>query len=857
MRVSPAPPRGPAQARPHDLPAPLTRLIGREAEVRAVCDALLAPEVRLLTLVGAPGIGKTRLALAVARALVGGPPAGADRGLGAEPWFADGVVFVPLAPLRDPMLVVSAIAQAVGVREAGGQSLPATLQAALRARQLLLVLDNCEHLPAAAPSVAELLAACPGLTVLATSRAPLHLYGEHEYPVPPLVLPDLARLADPQALARVPAVALLVERARAVRPDFGLTAQNAPAVAEVCVRLDGLPLALELAAARLKLLPPQALLVRLGSRLDILGDGTRDRPSRHNTLRAALAWSHDLLSAGEQRLLRRLAVFVGGWTLAAAEIVCDPDSDPAVDVLDGIAALVDQSLVRVAEAPDGEPRYTMLETIREYASERLVASGEAAEIPRRHAEYFLALAEGAAPEFWRSEVIAAPNRLEAEHENLRAALAWSQNEVGGSTTREDDRAAATDMWLRLVGALGSFWGVRGYFNEGRRWLEQALAARGWTSASARAWALNRAGWLARLQNDHDRATAFLEESRALYRDFGDKRGMAAAARYLGEVAQVRGDYARARPLLEEHLALLREVGDRRDVARGLACLALLARDQGQYERAAAILEESLDVYRSSGALHGIAGTLRDLASVMLYQGRYERAIALSDESLDRYRDLNDKRGIAWSLCHRGQVALVQRNGELAAALYGESLPLLRQLGDRAGIAPCLEGLAGVAGQAEEAERAARLFGSAEALREAIENPLSPAEGAGHEAAVVAARSKLPEEAFTAAWAAGRAMPLEQAIEYALTLPEHAPDPAALAEQPAGNKPSDPLSPREREVAVLVARGLTDAQLAEALIIGRRTAEKHVANCLGKLGLASRAGLAAWAVDRGLSAPRSD
>jgi predicted ATPase/DNA-binding CsgD family transcriptional regulator len=857
MRVSSALPRGPAPTRPHNMPAPLTRLIGREADVAAVREAVLAREVRLLTLVGAPGIGKTRLALAVAQALVDGLPAGANNGTGAEPGFVDGAVFVPLAPLRDPEMVVPAIAQALGVRDGGGRPVLESLLMALRDRRLLLVLDNCEHVLAGAPAVAQLLKACPGLTVLATSRAPLHLYGEHEYSVPPLALPDLARLADPQALAEVPAVVLLVERARAVRPEFGLTAENAEAVAEVCVRLDGLPLALELAAARLKLLPPGAILARLASRLDLLSGGARDRPARQQTLRAALAWSHDLLSAGEQRLLRRLAVFAGGWTLQAAEAVCSADGDLAFDVLDGIAALVDQSLVRVAEPPEGETRYTMLETISEYASERLVASGEAAEIRRRHAEYFLALAEGVAPEFWRSEVIAAPNRLEAEHDNLRAVLAWSQIEAGGSATREDARAAATDVWLRLVGALGSFWGVRGYFNEGRRWLEQALAVRGWTSASARASALLRAGWLARLQNDHDRATAFLKESRALYRDLGDKRGMAAAARLLGEVAQVRGDYARARPLLEEHLVLLREVGDRRDIARGLACLALLARDQGQHGPAAALLEESLASYRSFGALHGIAGSMRDLASVMLYQGRYERAIALSDESLDLYRGLNDKRGIAWSLCHRGHLALAQRNGELAAALYGESLPLLLELGDRAGIALCLEGLAGVAGQAAEAERAARLFGSAEALREAIDNPLSPAEGAEHEAAVDAARAKLPDEAFTAAWAAGRAMTLEQAIEYALTLPEPASAPAALAEQPTVNRPSDPLTPREREVAALVARGLTDAQLAEALVIGRRTAEKHVANCLGKLGLATRAGLAAWAVERGLPAPWPD
>jgi non-specific serine/threonine protein kinase len=856
MRVSPAPPRGPVPARPHNLPAPLTRLIGRAAEVAAVRDALLDPEIRLLTLVGAPGIGKTRLALAVAQEMVASPPAGSEHERCAGPGFADGVCLVPLAPLRDPDLVVPAIAQAVGVREAGGQSLPATLQAALRDRRLLLVLDNCEHLPAAAPLVGELLAACRGLTVLATSRAPLHLYGEHQYPVPPLALPDLARLRDPHALTEIPAVALLVERARAVRPDFRLTPQNAPAVAELCVRLDGLPLALELAAARLKLLPPGALLARLGSRLDLLADGARDRPARHQTLRAALAWSHDLLSAGEQRLLRRLAVFVGGWTLEAAEAVCafgageeEDDGAPpsASSVFDRLAMLVDQSLVQQSDQPAGEPRFVMLETIREYGLERLKASGEAPVTRRRHAEYYLELMAAAAPELWRAEQTVWLKRLQGDFDNLRAALAWSRDEAG------QGRVGGLRRALRTAPALGWLWSDRGHFSEARRWLEWMLAASDDAPTPARARALNAAGFLAFAQGEFGRAFALHEVALLASRALADELSVADSLRGMGIAARHQGAVEQAAALLEESLALYRRLGDSLGVALALKPLSLVAQDRGDYDLAMTIAEESVALLRAHANKRDVAHGLHTLGFVAWLRGRYRSAEALCKESLVIFGEVGVPRGIAIASCKLGLVAWRLGDARRAASLLTEGLMKAREVGDREWIGIALNYLASVACDQQEYRRAARLLAATEAIWAELGAAPWPASRVDHECAVRAARSALGEEAFAAAFEQGQAMTLEEAVADARSVAE-AVSAADAAAGPLADRELSLLTPREQEVAALVARGLTDAQLAGALVIGRRTAEKHVANCLGKLGLATRAGLAAWVVERGLPAP---
>lgn len=855
MRVSPAPPRGPAAALPHSLPAPLTRLIGREAELAAVRAALPVPEVRLLTLVGAPGIGKTHLALAVAQALVDGRPAGADRG--SEPGFADGVVFVPLAPLRDPELVVPAIAQALDVREAGGRSILNTLQAALRDRRLLLVLDNFEHLPAAASPVGELLAACPRLTVLATSRAPLHVYGEHEYPLRPLALPDLARLAEPEALARVPAVALLVERARAVRPDFRLTVENAPPLAEVCVRLDGLPLALELAAARLKLLSPNALLAWLGSRLDLFAGGARDRPARHQTLRAALAWSHDLLSAGEQRLLRRLAVFAGGWTVAAAEAVCaigtgeergDGGLPSAPPVFDRLAALVDQSLLRETDQPDGEPRYTMLETIREYGLEQLEASGEGPATRRRHADYYLGLLEAAEPEFRRAEQTTWLERFEGDFDNIRAALAWSHQEAG------QGRADAAHRALMAATTFAWLWSFRGHFSEARRWLEWILAASGDAPTPARARALNAAGFQAFSQGEHGRAFALHEAALLASRAMADEPSAADALRGMGMAARHQGEVERAAALLEESLALYRTLGDSWGVGLALRPLSLVAQDRGDYDLALTIAEESLALVRAHGDRRDLAYGLHALGLVAWLRGEYRTAAALCEESLAIFCELRNPRGIAIARCKLGLVAWRLGDHRRAASLLTEGLTEAWEFGDSLWVGVALNYLACAACDQHDYRRAARLLGATEAVWAGFDGAPWPACRADHDRAVRAARSVLGAGAFLAAFARGRSMTLEEAVEDARSRAEAIPGAAGTGEPPADRELSL-LTPREREVAALVARGLTDPQIAQALVIGRRTAETHVANCLGKLGFVTRAQLAAWAVERGLAAAR--
>jgi non-specific serine/threonine protein kinase len=862
MRVSPALPRGPAQARPQNVPSPLTRLIGREAEVAAVREALLAPEVRLLTLVGAPGIGKTRLALAVARALSAAPTAGEDLEPGAGPEFAGGVCFVPLAPLRDPELVLPAIAQALGVREVVGRPILDHLRAALRDRRRLLVLDNCEHLPAAAPLVGELLAACPGLTVLATSRAPLHVYGEHQYPVPPLALPNLGRRADPVALAEVPAVALLIERAQAVRPDFGLTARNAAAVAEVCVRLDGLPLALELAAARLKLLPPNALLARLGSRLDLLTGGARDRPARHQTLRAALAWSHDLLSAGEQRLLRRLAVFAGGCTLEAAEAVCAFGAEEAVGdgglpsaspVFDRLAALVDQSLIQETDQPTGEPRFVMLETIREDGLERLEASGEVAEVRRRHAEYYLGLMAAAEYPQLVGQRAGHKNWTEGlwgDFDNLRLALAWSREEAG------QGRVEGARLALQTAPALSDVWLQQGQFGEARRWLEWMLAESDDAPTPARVKALAFTGFVAFAQGDHGRASELIEAAVVASRELADERLLAHSLRYLGTVAHRRGAVEQAAAALEESLALYRRLGELWGVAKVLDPLSQVARDQGDDDRAMALAEESVALSRAHGASLTVAGALTNLGLVAWQQGRYRRAAAVCEESLAMYSELGVLWGFAVASCTMGLAAWRLGDHRRAAALLTEGLTQAWQNGHREWIGVGLNYLACVVCDQRDYRRAARLLAATEAVWAELGGAPWPASRADHDRAVCAARAALGEEAFAAAFAQGRAMTLEEAVEDARS-PADAVPAAAPAHEPPADRELSLLTPREREVAGLVARGLTDPQLAAALVIGRRTAEKHVASCLRKLGLATRAGLAAWAVERGLAAARPD
>ncbi|MDF2702547.1 MAG: adenylate/guanylate cyclase protein [Rubrobacteraceae bacterium] len=732
------PPLKTLESLPNNLTAQPTPLVGREREVSEIAERVKSKEVRLLTLTGPGGIGKTRLAL----------QAGADL---LEEFF-DGVFFVALATVTDPELLPSTIAEPLGVREVGEQPLEESLEAYLREKELLLILDNFEQVLEGTPFVGDLLGACPKLKVLATSRIPLKLYGEQEYPVPPLTLPDPRVLPPLEVLTQYEAVRLFVERARAVKPDFSVTNECAPAVAEICARLDGLPLAIELAAARVKVLPPRKMLHRLANRLKLLKGGARDLPTRQQTLRGAIDWSHELLDEEERALFARLSVFEGGRTLEAIEEICDPEGD--LDALDGVESLVDKSLLRQEEGVGGEPRFVMLETIHEYARERLEESGEDQEIKHAHAEYFLALAEEAEPELEGADQLEWLERLEEEHDNLRAALSWS---LGGGDA---------ELGLRIAGALWFFWEVRGHTSEGRRWLGEALAEERSGSAS-RAKALRGAGWLATSQGDLGRAGEVLEESLALYRMLGDDAGTARALTFLGFKAFFRGDLERAGTLGAEALALSRRLDDRWGLGAALEVFARTAHERDDQERAAALREEALALARKAGDAWSATYPLINGGWAALVGGDSQRASGMFEEALEICRKLGNRHGVANALTNLAWAALHGGDHERALTLFGEALEYSRELGDNKMLAESLEGLAGGAAARGNAERTALLWGAAEALREEIAIPIFDSELPLHEPYRSYARSRLDAAAFEDTFEEGRAMLQEEAIAYAL------------------------------------------------------------------------------------------
>ncbi len=650
----------------HNLPVPPTLLIGREQDVAAACTFLQHPNVRLLTLTGTAGVGKTRLALQVATDLIDD--------------FTDGVCFVSLAPISDPDLVIPTIAHLFGLTETGNQPLLDLLQAYLQNKHLLLLLDNFEQVITAAPHIADLLEGCPDLKVLVTSREVLHLRAEHQFLVPPLTLPNLQQLPDMEALSQYAAVALFIERAQAVKPNFRVTKANAPMIAEICTRLDGLPLAIELAAARVKLLSPQALLARLEHRLEVLTGGARDLPERQQTLRKTIKWSYDLLSAEEQRLFRRLAVFVGGCTLEAAEAVSSAIGDGMTNMLDAITSFIDKSLIRQGEQEGGEPRLVLLEMIREYTSECLEMSGEAEAARHAHAGYFLTLAEEAEPALRGPQQVMWLERLEREHDNLRAALRWSLEQ--GEVSQRVEKA------LRLGSALWRFWQVHGHVSEGRQWLGKALTENCAGMASVRAQALYAAGMLAMDQGDYHQTVQFSEASLTLFRELGDQRGMVASLNALGYAAHIRGENARARALLGESLTMGRAVGDRQGITQSLHFLATEAGVRGDYVAARTLYEESLAICREIGDLYTIADVLVSLANVLFNQGEHTMARSLAEEGLALCREVGDfmsltyRRGLR--LLHN--LAFYQSDYTVAWSLMEESLAAARKQGDRGEIA---------------------------------------------------------------------------------------------------------------------------------------------------------------------------
>ena len=847
----------------------LTPLIGREREVAGVCDLLARPNVRLLVLTGAGGVGKTRLSLQIATDLVDA--------------FPDGVHVVPLAPISTADLVLPTIAQVLGLGESADLPAIERLNDYLQDRHLLLLLDNFEQVITAAPLLAELLQSCPHLKMLVTSREALRIHGAYEFPVPPLALPDLKHLPDIETLSHYASLALFTQLALAIKPDFVLTQASARAIAEICIRLDGLPLAIELAAARIKLLPPEALLARLGRRLQVLSSGDRDLPVRQQTLRNTIKWSYDLLDAGEQRLFRCLAVFVGGCTLDAVETFYALPGHVTTSVLDGVGRLIDKNLLYQAEQEGNEPRLHMLETIREYGLECLDACGEAEITRRAHAAYYLRLSEEAELQTAGRQQVMWLERLEREHANLRAALRWLRD------------AGEHEQALRLGGALWWFWWVHGHLSEGRGWLESMLTAGKEVSDAVRAKALYGNGVLAYAYDDRTKAEALFAESLALSQKLGERRGIASCLYKLGYVAWSRGNYTAARSLAEQALEIVRKLNRKDDIADALLLLSEVLINQGEYTEARTLIEESLTLFRASGDEWGMAYTLIYLARATFFAGDAAMARSALDECLVISRELGYKGGIAWALSVLGRVILHQGDGVEARLLIEESLAIRKELEDRTGIADslfhlaevtssqgdytqaqslyreslaiaeelddkwliasCLQGLMGVALASGQPAWSARLWGAAERIRESLGVPIPLVERARYEQMVNSLHTQLGKTAFRAARKEGRLMTPVQVL--AAQGPVKLSTEAAQRAEKAGTvaTPISPLSAkltvREVEVLRMLALGLTDTQVAEKLVISRRTVNTHLTSIYSKINVSTRSAATRYALDNRL------
>jgi predicted ATPase len=733
------------ETRPSNLPTPGSAIVGRDKEIGEAKGLLLRKEVRLVTVTGPAGIGKSRLAVEVAREIL--------------EHFPSGPYFIPLAAVSDPNAIVNIIAQTLGVRETAAQPQIETLKDYFRSSAgapVLLLIDNFEHLLAAAPMLSELMGVAPHLKLLVTSRAALHVSHEHEFPVPPLALPDAKALPTLEVLSQYSAISLFIRRAEAVKPDFKLTEDNAVAIAEICSRLDGMPLAIELAAARTKLLSPSAMRTRLASRLQLLTGGARDLPARQQTLRQAIDWSYDLLNAPEQKLFRRLSVFVAGCTLEAVESVCDTKQDLELDILDGMSSMVDKSLMRQIEQEDGEPRFVMLETIREYGLEKMAESGEEAPTRRAHAAYCLVLAEEGAAEDASANQKEWMGRLEREHDNVRAALEWL-TETGNA-----------EWGLRIGVALFRFWEMREYLAEGREWLGKLLKLKGALSPSnARLRALFAAGILATEQGDYDVSDALFKENLEIAQTTGDTRSIAISLNAMAVNGRDRGDYAASEVLFEASLVFWRELEDGLAVARGLSNLASIVKLQQDYARSRSLYKESLSIFRELGDTTGVGWALNHQGDVAREQGDSEAARLLYEQSLVTFRELNDRWGIAGSLADLGNLAREQGDYRGADSLYRESIGVFQALEHKRGIARLLESFACSAAGQSEPERSLRLAGAAAALRQSIGVPLTAAEQVKLEKGLEPARRALTTSTGRTAWLEGWVMPVEKAVEEVL------------------------------------------------------------------------------------------
>jgi len=812
---------------PHNLPVPLTSFVGRESELGEVTRLL--GSARLLTLTGAGGIGKTRLALQVAHEVLNA--------------YADGVWLVELGALADPALVPQAIAAVFGVPEQPGRPVADALADALAHREALLVLDNCEHMVAAAAEIADaLLRSCPSLRFLATSREPLSTAGEVTWLVPSLGLLDEDAPPSLATLQSCEATRLFVERARAALPSFSVTDKEAAAITGICRRLDGIPLAIELAAARVRALTPANIAARLDDRFHLLTGGARTAPLRQQTLRATLEWSSNLLSEPERRVFDRLSIFAGGCTLEAAEAVCAGDGVATNDVLDLIARLVDRSLLLAERSPEGAGRYRLLETLRQWAQDRLAATGYADRLRDRHAAYFLAVAEGAAPHLVGIDdqrFQAALEQLTREHDNLRAALRWLV------TCNEVDRAQ------RLGGALRYFWFFQGYLSEGRAWLAELLSLQASaTPTSGRARVLSGASMLTLLVGDYDTSWTMGREAVTLWEELDNPLEHALALVPLGSVTGIRGDRTQARVLHQRGVELSRAAGSRVTEALHLHGLSELAFADGDYAQARARANEALAVPRELGWTHPrnspqILGMLGD---VSVEAGDLTAARAHFEESLAKARETGWGWGIALALVRVAHVAIEQGDEDRAGGLLTEGLLSHRAHGNRAGILSCLEACAHLEATRGHAEQALRLAGLAAAMRDAIHAPASPTEQRRLDRWLEPAGRSLGDQTADEVLPQAHAESVELAVEDALAALNRPLDqPIPPDGRSRARSSTTALTRREQEVAALVALGQSNLAIADALVISERTVEAHVRNMLGKLRLNSRVQLATWAV----------